>query len=253
MLIFLGDSNLLGWELAGVHGNIPPTYEPNKNLFIDPDRLDRLCEGGLDLCNRPDLAFPKLLSDKLQQEYINCGQGGAGYSKALFLLQLCISKTQLPEDVTVFLGTTGVLRSHFVDTLNQSEFHLFNNCISSTNAQYVDMASKYNANPELKRLLQITATWYNLQAVGHISEICKARGWNFLFHEILPEPDCDRAEYEDMAPMPSPRPFKTGITEGKPTGLQSVVDYMEGLHLSAEGHEFVAEKLFHEYHRLTNT
>ena len=112
----------MGWELAEVHGNIPPTFDPEKDLFIDPSRL-RLGEGGIDPCNRPDLAFPELLSQKLKQEYINCGQGGAGYSKALFLFQLCISKTQLPDDVTVFLGTTGTMRPHFVDTLNKSEFH----------------------------------------------------------------------------------------------------------------------------------
>jgi len=253
MLIFLGDSNLLGWELAEVHGNIPPTFDPEKDLFIDPIRRLRLGEGGIALCNRPDLAFPELLSQKLKQEYINCGQGGSGYSKALFLFQLCISKTKLPDDVTVFLGTTGTMRSHFVDTLNKSEFHLFNNHITSNNAEYRDTASKYDRNPELKRMLQVTSTWYNLQAVGHISEICKARGWKFLFHEILPEDAVSRVEYEDMAPMPAPRVFKTGIAQGKSTGLQNSCDYMQNLHLSAEGHEFVAEKLFHEYHRLTNT
>lgn len=177
MLIFLGDSQCLGYELAEeVQERLPDSFDHGLVHNELLSKHDPQFEYGM---VRPDLAFPHLVASDLSEKYINLAHGGTGNEYALYQLQKYLTENleQLRldhKDITVVLYQSSLLRRLFV---NSFDFSILT---------YMSRPNEFTQ--ETRDVLDRYSCYPNIQAANQIFLMCSYYNLNFLsvdLHDMI--------------------------------------------------------------------
>ena len=233
MLLFLGDSSPLGWEVElELKESVPESYDTS-NIYLNGSA----CPPQPPF--RPDLAYPQLVATQLQQPFWNLGLGGASYDFVLSIFQKFIKEHEMPNDTTVFLSQVSFFRRHKYDSFN-SQTYAFFPYPKYPNFDEIKEIPKICHDAE--ELLMRTACKDAVQNINHIYQICKANGWNFVLHgigfKISPE-EFDAIDKFCEVPKENLLP--------ELWSMLFMDDLWFGNHPSHKGHEQIANSLIAHY------
>ena len=255
MLIFLGDSQPLGYELG---------LEIGQGLDHVPENVMEKIHTNTYYMNedcRPDLSYPELLSQKLNMDYVNLGMGGSSHIQQYDSFLKYIRKNDIPDNTSVFLNTTDKHRGMVVDVLDGNKVSYMPRDSGSFSGVLPDDASfaswfpssqDDNENEFLQSLRKdrahITDTmfrifpWINVQMINLIAEMCNSRNWNFLFHQTS----------QDIWPLDYYQPGDSYFTLTADQILSDPVIYKGSefwldFHLSIKGHLRTTDLLYDRY------
>jgi len=248
MLIFLGDSQLVGYELGDEIGQgleyVPESVLANVKYS---HMLPPPC--------RPDLSYPELLSKKLNMDYVNLGLGGSSHIRQYHVFQKYIRSNDLPDNVTVFLNTTDKHRGMAIDVLDGMAANYMPFQGGYWGVAYEerptsleeDKANHFlqfikNSHQDVSDALFRIFPWINVQMVNHIADICNAKNWNFLYHTTN----------QPLWPSDFHQPEESYFTLTDDQILEddySVInpEYWLDFHLSTKGHIKTTELLYDRY------
>lgn len=230
MLLFLGDSCPLGWELElELSEMMPQDYDVSSVYF-------RGFELPAEPKFRPDLAYPQIVATILDQPFWNLGMGGSSYDQILFDFQKFLKEHEMPKDTTLFLSLVSFFRRTLIDGLTSQIYKFFPEPMGELIPQMC-----YDS----EELLMRTAPAHAVQQINHIYEICKSRNWNFVFHGV----GCDMCDEELGAiNLLCEIPEEHRLSElWKEPWHHTRPDLWFGCHPSVKGHEKIANELIAHY------
>jgi hypothetical protein len=109
IILWFGDSYTVGSELAYFYGQFDLEKHANKIFDLNTVRVER---------QRPDLAFPTIVSEQLGIDYLILGHGGASIQKSQFIL-INFIKQKFDKDkkyVAIFALPTQYSRCFYLDS-----------------------------------------------------------------------------------------------------------------------------------------
>ena len=110
--LWFGDSWTMGAEIAK-YLPLPSGEHIPKSIFPNLSAIDR-----------PDMAFPALVSSNRQHQFINFGCTSSSYDFALFsLIKFCKNNYVKNNKYTAFLCTTGQTRNFGINLLGQGKHY----------------------------------------------------------------------------------------------------------------------------------
>lgn len=244
MLIFLGDSQPLGYEIGG---------EINQSAEHIPQHVrDKIYyKWAIHHECRPDYAYPQLLSESLGQDYVNLAQGGSSHLRHLYNFQSYVKDHQVPKGSTVFLNSNAKLRGFFVDNFTGEDIDFMHTNFWSPDqlpghqslfTQFLNQPDNYVIPDFASRILP----YFNYQSVNHISLLCKKLGLNFLYFPICPSEIVDPTETETYKYLDLP-PEEIISTLPLPFGhFRNNIEWLQ-FHPSRAGHRLIADHLREVY------